>query len=345
MGKEIIFSVAGSGKTSYLIEKLNTVTRTLIIVYTQANFDNIQKRIIRKFGKIPSNIVCCTYFSFLFSWGIKPFLIPNFPQINGIDFENSAPLRLSKINPHYYLINHSIYHYRLYDFIVEKSLDSKLISRIEYFFDEVFIDEVQDYAGNDFDFLLSLGKSSILSLTFVGDFYQHIYDTSRNAAKNKNLHKDYEKYKKRFSKFTPRQLSVCYRCPKAVCNFISSQLGIPLQHNSQNNILVDYPRLVENEEEIRQIIADDSIPKLVYDKSENYNCNAITWGKSKGLEFDNVCVVLNKITSSLYKNNRLSELKSLNKFYVACSRTRGNLYFIEECRMPSNKNGQMRLSI
>ena len=44
MGKEVIFSVAGSGKTSYLIEKLNTETRTLIVVYTQANFENIQKR-------------------------------------------------------------------------------------------------------------------------------------------------------------------------------------------------------------------------------------------------------------------------------------------------------------
>ncbi len=345
MGKEVIFSVAGSGKTSHLIKKLNAKTRTLIIVYTKANYKNILNRITEKFGYIPPNIVCTTYFSFLFSWGIKPFHIPNYPQINRIDFENSAPEKVNKNSPLYYLRGNSIYHYRLYEFIDEKGLTKKLVSRIEYFFDEILIDEVQDYAGNDFDFLMRLGESSVLSLSFVGDFYQHIYDTSRNGAKNKNLHKNFEKYKKRFKNFTHLHLNICFRCPESVCNFISTQLGIPLQHNPKNNIHADYPRLIDKEEEIMEIVEDDSIPKLVYEKSDDFNCNAITWGKSKGLEFDNVCVVLNKITSLLYKNNSLSQMKSLNKFYVACSRTKGNLYFIEECRMPSKSGGQMWLPI
>lgn len=340
MGKEIIFSVAGSGKTSYLIEKLNTVTRTLIIVYTQANFDNIRKRIIRKFGYTPPNIACYTYFSFLFSWGIKPFSIPNCPQIKRIDYENTAPQKIPKSNPHYYIFNNSIYHNRLYDFIEEKSLISKLIFRIERFFDEVFIDEVQDYAGNDFDFLMSLSNSSVLSLTFVGDFYQHIYDTSRNGSKNKNLHKDFEKYKKRFINFTPRQLDVCFRCPESVCKFISTNLGIQLRHNPANKNQVNYPILVEDSKVIEQIIKNDQVPKLVYAKSENFACWTINWGKSKGLEYENVCVVLNKTTASLYRQGMLSRLapNTLNKFYVACSRSKGNLYFVEEHHLPKKVN-------
>ena len=345
MDKEIIFSVAGSGKTRHLIERLDFVTRTLIIVYTKANFDNITKRIIGKFGYIPPNIVCYTYFSFLFSWGIKPYDIANYPRIIRMDFQHAAPQRISKTNPRYYLYGDSIFHYRLFDFIEENNLVEKLVSRIERFFDKVFIDEVQDFAGNDFDFLMRLGKSRSLSLLFVGDFHQHIYDTSRNGAKNKNLHKDFEKYKSHFKGFVHQQLPVCYRCPEAICNFVSYQLGISLQHNQGNNRHVDYPRLIEEEEEIQRLLADDSIPKLVYEKSEDFNCNSITWGKSKGLEFDNVCVVLNKITSLLYKNNSLSQMKSLNKFYVACTRTKGNLYFIEECRMPSKSGGQMWLPI
>ena len=336
MGKEVIFSVAGSGKTSYLIEKLNTVTRTLIVVYTKANFENIQKRIIRKFGYIPSNIACYTYFSFLFSWGIKPFNIPNYKKIKRINFDNKAPQKISKGNPHYFLLKDSIYHHRLYDFIEEKSLARKLISRIERFFDEVLIDEVQDYAGNDFDFLMSLSYSSVLSITVVGDFYQHIYDTSRNGSKNKNLHKSFEKYRKQFTKFTPRQLNVCYRCPEAVCRFISENLGLHLVHNPNNDKQVDYPRLIESPQMIKLIIEDERIPKLVYANSETFDCWTITWGKSKGLEYEDVCVVLNKTTASLYKQGKLLQLasKTLNKFYVACSRSKGNLYFIEEHHLP-----------
>ena len=343
MGKEVIFSVAGSGKTSYLIEKLNTETRTLIVVYTQANFENIQKRIIGKFGYIPPNIACYTYFTFLFSWGIKPFNIINYPPIKRIDFDNKAPQKIPKINPHYYLYKDSIYHYRLYDFIEENSLTEKLVSRIERFFDEVFIDEVQDYAGNDFDFLMSLSSSSVLSLTVVGDFYQHIYDTSRNGSKNKNLHKNFEKYRKRFMRFTSRQLNVCYRCPEAVCRFISTNLGIHLIHNPHNDRQVNYPRLIECPQMIKLIIEDDRIPKLVYANSETFDCWTITWGKSKGLEYEDVCVVLNKTTSSLYKQGKLLQLasKTLNKFYVACSRSKGNLYFIEEHHLPKKVTKQL----
>lgn len=334
MDKEVIFSVAGSGKTRYLIEKLSLSKRTLIIVYTRANLDNIRKRIVDKFGYEPTNISCYTYFSFLFSWGIKPYIFPE--RIKRIEFEKHPPRNRYKKESQYYLCGDAIFHNRLYDFLEHRGLATRLISRIERFFDEVLVDEVQDFAGNDFDFLIKLGQSSSLLLSYVGDFYQHIYDTSRNNSKNKNLHKDIQKYKSRFKGFTQMELSVCYRCPEAICKFISVSLGIPMIHNNKNKKHVEAPTLIKDKQKIKNIINDPHIPKLVYKKSETFNCWSINWGKSKGLEYDDVCVVLNKETARLYSQGKLSSLRpiTLNKFYVACSRTKGNLYFIEEHHLP-----------
>lgn len=335
MDKEITFSVAGSGKTSYLIEKLNSEKRFLIIVYTVENHNNIMNRIVKKFGYIPPNVVCYTYFSFLYSWAIKPFNIPSCPKIRKIDFENSAPRGFSKAEVDYYMHKDGIFHYRLYDFICQKGLVPKLMSRIERFFDCVLIDEVQDFSGNDFDFIMDLGEYNLFDLCCVGDFFQHIYDTSRNGSKNKNLHNSFGNYRKRFSKFSVNNLLVCFRCPEAICRFISRELGIPMRHYHLNEKKVVEPYLVLRDCEIKAIIEDVSIVKLIYSKCESFMFQSITWGKSKGLEFDNVCVILNKKTLRRFYEKKLMSLPrgTLNKFYVACSRTRGNLYFIDEERL------------
>lgn len=179
MDNEVIFSVAGSGKTSYLINKLNLKQNFLIIVYTKSNLENIKQRIVHKFGFIPPNIVCFSYFSFLYSWGVKPFSIQNYPKITKIEFDKQPAERICKRNTRYFIHNGAIYHNRFYDFLKYVGLNHKLLLRIELFFHVVLIDEVQDFAGHDFDFLMDLSKSKKLSLCYVGDFYQHTYDTSQ----------------------------------------------------------------------------------------------------------------------------------------------------------------------
>lgn len=58
--------------------------------------------------------------------------------------------------------------------------------RLEKYFDEFIIDEIQDIAGRDFSFLEQLMTAN-MNMLFVGDFYQHTYDTSRDGNANKNL--------------------------------------------------------------------------------------------------------------------------------------------------------------
>ena len=328
--KSITFAVAGSGKTTQLIRDLNLTSRVLFIVYTNNNLFNIQKGITDKFGYMPANIQCYTYFSFLFSWGIRPFSIPDFPRITGLTYDVPS-IFFKKNNINHYIKNGKIYHSRAYDFINNYGLETKLLDRISKFFDTVYIDEVQDFAGYDFDFITQLGHAPF-SVICVGDFFQHTFDTSRDGTKNKNLHHDYDAYKKKFGGYSfASPLLICYRCPSAVCSFVSSKLGISMMPDPQNLVSVD-PLLVTNIDEIRQIMEDTSITKLFYQESNKYRCIAMNWGECKGISLPHVCVILNRKTYSLFQADRLRELApaTKNKFYVACTRTRGQLLFISE---------------
>ena len=73
MDKKLILAVAGSGKTSYLIDKLNGTKKALIITYTDNNRDNIISKIIKKGQNLLQNNVVMTYFDFLYNFCYKPF--------------------------------------------------------------------------------------------------------------------------------------------------------------------------------------------------------------------------------------------------------------------------------
>jgi hypothetical protein len=52
--------------------------------------------------------------------------------------------------------------------------------RFARYYDELLVDEVQDFAGHDFNFLLELCRAEITVLC-CGDFYQHTFDTAMTA--------------------------------------------------------------------------------------------------------------------------------------------------------------------
>lgn len=66
--------------------------------------------------------------------------------------------------------------------------------------------------------------------------------------------------------------------------------------------------------------------------------NGDNWGNSKGMTFEHVCILLNTTTYKNFEKNQLSELAplTLSKFYVACTRTSGNLLFIKERDIPTD---------
>ena len=85
--KKTIFAVAGSGKTTQLVNMLDGNQRFLLLTYTENNCKNLCALVENKFGHIPENISISTYFSFLFSFCIRPFIIEDRQKIQGLFFD------------------------------------------------------------------------------------------------------------------------------------------------------------------------------------------------------------------------------------------------------------------
>jgi DNA helicase-2/ATP-dependent DNA helicase PcrA len=335
MDKRIIFSVAGSGKTTLLVDRLSLDKRFLVITFTENNFVNLRRKIVGKFGYVPGNIRLFTYFSFLHSFCYRPLLAMQM-RTKGLNWYPPPDWtsRLPRTDERYYLDStRRVYKGRLAKLLEAKGALPEAVERIEKYYDVLCVDEVQDFAGHDFNFLAAITSSS-LGILLVGDFYQHTFDTSRDGATNRTLHDDYEKYRGRFKGMgvglDDETLKKSRRCPPAVCGFIREKIGIEIE---SHGIAASEVKLVEEAHHAEQLFACETTVKLFYQEHEKYGCYSQNWGGSKGDDhYGDVCVVLNPTTLKAYKSGGLKELAptTRNKFYVACSRTKGNLYFIPE---------------
>jgi len=185
MDKRVIFAVAGSGKTTYIVNELSLEKRSLILTYTDGNYDNISRKILAKFGgRWPNSVTLMTYFSFLYNFCYKPYFA-DIIHAKGIVFDNNPNIKIPQDSMRYYLSPSGLlYSNRLAFFLERANALPKIKRRIERYYDELVIDEIQDIGGRDFDFLESLMDTNV-NMLFVGDFYQHTFDTSRDGNKNK----------------------------------------------------------------------------------------------------------------------------------------------------------------
>ncbi len=343
MVKKLILAVAGSGKTTDLINHLKESDKVLIVTYTNANIENIINKIINKFDKIPQTYKIYNYFDFLYNFCFLPFTKNEI--VNGYDFKENSNKYLKKTNYSYYKNSNSnrMYSNRLSEYCLNNYMDNIKL-RIEKYFTDVYIDEIQDFASHDFDLIFQMVENLNCNFYLYGDFYQHTFDTSRDGPYRKNLFNDYSKYLKEIRKISPsiiideKSMSKSKRCPIKVCDFIRNKIKIDIYSFDESYIFE--PTLVTEESKIKEIIEDDKIIKLFYSKSTSFKIKKTNnRGNCKGLTYDNVCVVLNKNTFISFSEDNLEKLpvSTKNKFYVACSRCKYKLYFIEESKIINYK--------
>jgi DNA helicase-2/ATP-dependent DNA helicase PcrA len=334
MGKSVVFAVAGSGKTRMLIESLSLDRKCLILTFTENNLANLRSRVVQKFGYIPHNIRLATYFSFLNSFCYRP-LFAMAMKTRGFNWDPppAQTLRFPRDSASYYVDGmQRIYYGRLALFLEKRNAIPDIVARLEKYFDSLLVDEVQDFAGHDFNLLSAVAAASTIDVLLVGDFYQHTFDTSRDGLTNKSLHDDYVKYRDRFRKIgieiNERSLLKSHRCAPAICNFVKEQLGIEMQAQGNQKALVE---MVSEQARADELFSDDATVKLFYSESAKYKCYSLNWGVSKGLDhFNDICVVLPANVAKAYKEGNLKKLpaSTRNKLYVACTRANRHLFIV-----------------
>ena len=334
MAKSVIFAVAGSGKTTRLVAALDESRRFLLVTYTESNYENLRTKVIERFGYLPPNITIYTYFRFLHSFCYRPFLRSK-KNTRGITFNvpERFPVYPLTDDRRYMSPSRWLYSNRLAKFIEQSGLVGAVVARIEKYFDFLFVDEVQDFGGHDFNFLLAISTARV-NMSFVGDFYQHTFDTSRDGNVNANLNESYDAYKKRFERagFTvdTDSLKRSRRSSKSICDFITEKIGIDIQAHDERTSVI---RFEDDPEVVANIYRDPGTVKLFYKERQKYDCFSQNWGASKGMDcYEDVCVVLNPSNVKAWKAGSFRDInpETRNKLYVACSRARKNLTFVPE---------------
>lgn len=355
MDKKLILAVAGAGKTYTLVSNLNLEEKNLILAFTNQNILNIKKEIKKRYGEIPKKVKIMTFHSFVYQFFIlpyKPSILKFFDsdniKIKGITFEEPLP-RIKDGRPNlFYIPQEKIGHYikndKCYCSLMTKlickvknrreNLIKRSIKNLGVFFDKIYIDEFQDFREYDYEFLENLLKN-FKKILVVGDYYQHSVSGKNNTGKPFTSGKkiiSYNEYLKKMEKLKieidTKSLLNSRRCPKEICNFVKEKLGINILANNNNIGKV----IFLNDEEIEDILKDTEIKKLVFKEAQKYKFNAINWGYSKGDTYDNTCVILSSDFENLDSEGikEISSIITVNKLYVALTRTKGNLYFIKK---------------
>ena len=335
MDKRVIFAVAGAGKTTHIINSLSRDKRALIVTYTENNYNHLRRRVIKKFGELPKNITVTTYFTFLYRFCYKPFLHDKIKS-KGINWKSppKATFEFARNRIGFYQDSSGrLYNNRIAKLIEQQNAVEYINFRIEKYYDQFFVDEVQDFGGNDFNLLKQLCLSNV-EINFVGDFFQHTFDTSKDGKINSKLYDKFDVYQKHFKEvgldIDTTSLSHSYRCTPKVCEFIRNNLGINIESHKKESSDVE---LVKDEQRIKEVYYCKQTVKLFFQKCYEFDCLSQNWGKSKGQDhYIDVCILLYPAAMKALKNNDFSTLpdSSRNKLYVACTRANRSIYFIEQ---------------
>lgn len=363
-----MLAVAGAGKTYTLCNSIDIDKKNLILAYTNENIHNIINELLNAYGQIPEKTTVMTFDRFIYNYIVCPYEAtirrffnceefkrkgtgitisdPPKSSIQKGEFRYKNPIYCPKGELGHYHKEGRYYCSLMSDLIMSVknrniNLAKKAITNLNVLFDKILIDEFQDFRNNDYELIDAFIKYSN-NILLVGDYYQHSVLGKNNSGKPFSKIKKNESGKKQILGYyeyiklleakginvDTKTLSKTRRCPKEICQFISNKLGIEIEADNEHNGNV----IFLEDDMIIKILDDDSIIKLVREESHKYFFKAVNWSYSKGDTYSNTCVILSDnfkdIDKKEFSPHEISP-QTINKIYVAMSRTAGNLYLIK----------------
>lgn len=360
MAKKVILAVAGAGKTYYICHKIDPAKRNLILAFTHENIHNIQKELCDAHGCVPELTMVTTFDSFVYHQLILPyepsiaehFACPRFSSCGICMTDPSSKTKKnaegkSVANPHYrkkdslthyVTMNRQYYCATLSELVLQvkknrESLIKRLAARLNLFFDCILIDEFQDFREYDYELIMALAKR-LNDVILVGDYHQHSVSATNNSGKPfKNKSKDVSyvdfvaELRNSGFEIDLTTLDKSRRCSAEICNYISEKLHINIASNGDH-----CGSIVWIDDDPSVVLNQDQIIKLVFNEAANYTFRAMNWSYSKGDTVDSACVILtdglDNLDSDSFDPEKIKR-STLNKLYVAMTRSRGDLYLIK----------------
>lgn len=348
-----IISAAGSGKTydicKIALEKAALGKRVLITTYTNRGAETIRKEIRSKnCGVLHPLVVVKTWFSFMMSDLIKPYQRYLTHEISGVkafDFSQTyGVVNYAKTGTRkkYLTDEKRVRSNEAASLVclINKLSDGKVIKRIEEIYSDIYLDEIQDMAGDDIEIIRLLMESSI-GVVVCGDSKQATFST-HNSRKNKkqtgkNIWKFFNKLEKRGLVRVERKC-ISRRFNKQICCFVNAifPLGEPITTIMTEETDHDGVFLIETKD-INTYKSTYAPQILRHDIRTNaFGFTALNFGECKGETFDRILIIPNGPFKDFILKR--TALKSPEKYYVAVTRPKYSIAFVFE-KIPKTLDG------
>ncbi|MFC5475595.1 UvrD-helicase domain-containing protein [Paraherbaspirillum soli] len=334
MANHLTLAVAGGRKTQMIAERcaqFSQKRRVAVLTYTQTNQNELKIR-LAKYASGHVNIEVMGWFTFLLHHFAKPFLPLKFSglPVPGFNFEGE-PDQYATGAERFLDGGGRAYRCELPRLTHELISASKgaAIRRLECLYDEILIDEVQDFCGYDLDLLEALFTSSI-HVWMVGDVRQAILSTNAKAKKNKQYRGvkilDWFRKQEQGSNLSIDEVNVTWRCRQEIADFsdglFDSSYGFS-KTESKNDVLTNHDGVFFVKPQDVPAYVREFNPQCLRDSirsAKKYNQNFINFGAAKGSTHERVLVFpTGRMESFITKKAELPET-SIGDLYVAVTR-------------------------
>ncbi len=341
----VIMAAAGAGKThdicKEVIENAKTTNKKILITtYTNKGIESIEKEYKKQNnGVIDKNVVILSWFQFLLRELVKTYqssILNKINIINSIDFNHQYGYINfnSRGTPKHYMLTNNILSNTVSEFAIDSNIKSnnKVIQRLGEIYSHIYIDEIQDLAGEDIE-ILNLLFNSKIQIKCVGDVKQSTY-TTYNAKKNKKITGihliDFFKELERKGIITLLFNNKTRRFGREICEFSNSIC------NDKNNRIESDKIYKEENQGVYLLDKKDfenyfKIYKptiLKFDAKTKIDYDSLNFGQCKGMTFDRVAIFPNKKYKEFLQNG--TSLDSPCKYYVSATRARYSIVFVVE---------------
>lgn len=341
----VIMAAAGAGKThdicKEVIENAKTTNKKILITtYTNKGIESIEKEYKKQNnGVIDKNVVILSWFQFLLRELVKTYqssILNKINIINSIDFNHQYGYINfnSRGTPKHYMLTNNILSNTVSEFAIDSNIKSnnKVIQRLGEIYSHIYIDEIQDLAGEDIE-ILNLLFNSKIQIKCVGDVKQSTY-TTYNAKKNKKITGihliDFFKELERKGIITLLFNNRTRRFGREICEFSNSIC------NDKNNRIESDKIYKEENQGVYLLDKKDfenyfKIYKptiLKFDAKTKIDYDSLNFGQCKGMTFDRVAIFPNKKYKEFLQNG--TSLDSPCKYYVSATRARYSIVFVVE---------------
>lgn len=348
MSSSLIIAAAGSGKTTHIVEKssLEREKNIAVLTYTNENEAGIKRKYIEAMGYVPSNITVQSWFAFLMQHGARPYQgrirkvkIKGLQLISGksgLKFHNGRFPEYwpeNDIEHHYFNSKNQIYSDKLSKFVAKCDIASSglVVRRISKLFPIIYIDEIQDFAGYDFELIKLMIKNGII-IHCVGDprqtTYRTHYDQKHKKYNGFNLQKFFASECRPFQvALDSSTLNISYRNVQPIINVSSAlfpMLPIPISGNTISPVASGVYFIPESQSATYLETYRPMQLRLRKDTAGvSSDFPAINFGISKGREYDRVLIYPTKEMISWLqgKSANLKE-KTRSQLYVALTRAK-----------------------